>query len=117
MRTSYFSKYKDNNGISICTRPPVWFIGKEYRKLAPKYWMLMAYKKGKITEEEYIEIYKTEVLSKLDPMKVYDDLINLCGEDSVLLCWEASGKFCHRHIVSEWLNDELGTQIVELQIE
>lgn len=116
MNTSYFANYRGDNGISIHPIPPIWYIGKEYRKLSPKYSILLDYRKGKITEEEYIELYYKHVLNKLDPRQVYNDLIELCGEDAVLLCWCGDDKFCHRHIVSKWLNEALGTQITELQM-
>lgn len=116
MTTSYYAKYKGNKAISIYARPPIWFIGKEYKKLSPKHWMVVAYTNGTLSEQEYIEAYTREILDKLDAKKVYNDLINLCGEDAVLVCWESSDKFSYRHIVAEWLNRELGTQITELQI-
>ena len=114
MRTSYFAKYRGDNGISIYAIPPIWYLGKDYRKLAPKNSTLLAYRRGEITEQEYIELYYEQVLNKLDPREVYNDLIKLCGEDAVLLCWCGDDKFCHRHIVAEWLNKCLGTQINEL---
>lgn len=116
MTTSYFAKYRGDNSIAICARPPIWFMGKEYRKLAPKNWFLWEYKKGKITEEKYIELYYEQVLNKLDAKKVYHDLIELAGEDAVLVCWCGKDKFCHRHIISEWFKKELGIEITELQI-
>jgi hypothetical protein len=66
---------------------------------------------------EYEILYRDQVLSKLDPQKVYDDL----GEDAILLCHEKwddikSGKaFCHRRIVAEWLEEELGIEVPELE--
>ncbi len=29
------------------------------------------------------------------------------------MCWEAPDKFCHRHIVSEWLSLSLGVKVEE----
>lgn len=115
MNTSYFAKYKGNNGVCISLIAPSWFIGHTYKRLAPKYFILNDYKKGKINEEEYIRLYYEHVLSKLDAHKVYDELINLVGsEDIVLLCYEKSDKFCHRHIVAKWFKDELDIDILEL---
>lgn len=114
MYTSYFAKYDGNKGVSICKMPPVWFIGEEYKKLAPKNWLGIEYTKGNISEEEYRELFYLEVLHKLDPKEVYNELISFFGKDTVLLCWCGRDKFCHRQIVAEWLNKELGTQIVEL---
>jgi len=46
----------------------------------------------------YVAEYKRNVLSKLDPQKVYDEL-----SDSILMCWEVPVKNCHRRLVAEWL--------------
>ena len=51
-----------------------------------------------------------EVLKNLDPNKVYSDLDN-----SVLLCYEQSYEFCHRHIVASWLEKNLGVKVVECE--
>jgi hypothetical protein len=45
-----------------------------------------------------------------DPQKVFEDR----GEDTILLCWEAPGKFCRRRLVAAWLEEKLGVQVPEL---
>ena len=108
MFTSYFSKYKEGNGISIARITPHWFKGKEYKKLAPSYWLLNKYKNdGDI--EFFTKYYQENVLDLLDPTLIYQEL----GEDAVLLCWEKSDKFCHRHLVAKWLNEKLNLNIKE----
>lgn len=108
MQTSYFAKYKGANAVSIAGKCPEWFTGRQYKKLAPKYWFFKKYKEdGDI--DFYTERYKEEVLSKLDPKQVYEEL----GSDSVILCWEAPGKFCHRYLVAKWLSESLGIDIHE----
>lgn len=110
MNTSYFSKYGNReNGVCIALRQPSFFKGKHYPKLAPKQWFLRKYKRDK-DEKFYAEQYCKEVLEKLDPKEVYEEL----GEDAVLLCWEGKTKFCHRHIVAKWLNQHLGIEVTEL---
>lgn len=101
MFTSYFSKNaKHINAVSISAKCPEWYKGREYKKLAPKYWFFIKYKTDK-DEEFYTEQYFKEVLSKLDAKDVLKEL----GDDAVLLCYEKTGDFCHRHLVSEWLNE------------
>ena len=56
----------------------------------------------------YTKCYEEQVLSVLNPQRVYDDLA-----DKVLLCWEAPGKFCHRRLVAEWLQKSLNVSIPE----
>lgn len=110
MNTSYYDKNaKHPNAVSIAGKSPDWYSGIEFKKLAPKYWFFKKYKEDG-DEEFYYEAYHDEVLDELDAQEVYDEL----GEDAVLLCWESSEKFCHRHIVANWLEDELGIVIEEL---
>ena len=42
--------------------------------------------------------------------EVFEDL----GEDAILLCWEAPGKFCRGRLVAAWLEEKLGVQVPEL---
>ena len=110
MRTSCYSRSgKNPRAVSIAGRAPDSYAGREYKKLAPKKWFFKEYKLDG-DEKKYIKYYYAEVLDKLDPKEVHRDL----GEDAVLLCWEKPGKFCHRHIVAEWLRDKLGIIIEEL---
>lgn len=110
MNTSYFSKSsKHPNAVSIAVKTPAWYTGRIYQKLAPKFWFLKKYKEDG-NKEFYTKQYYTEVLNKLDPDTVFKEL----GEHSVLLCWEASDKFCHRHIVAKWLSKNLNINISEL---
>jgi len=108
MQTSYFAKYKGLNAVSIALSKPKWYQCGEYKQLAPTWNLLNKYKLDR-DEEYYIKHYYEDVLSKLDPKQVYEEL----GEDAVLLCWEKSLDFCHRHIVSEWLHKELGIEVKE----
>lgn len=110
MNTSYYAKSsKHPNAVSIAGKAPAWYTGRQYKKLAPKYWFFKKFKED--GDEEFYKIqYKKEVLDKLDPQEVYKEL----GEDAVILCWEKSGKFCHRHLVAEWLSKALGIEIDEL---
>ena len=110
MNTSYFAKSgKHPKAICITAKRPWFYKGRIYPKLGPKSWFLKKYKKDG-DEDFYTEQYYKEVLDGLDPKKVYEEL----GEDAILLCWEGSGKFCHRHIVAKWLSENLGVKITEL---
>lgn len=110
MNTSYFSKSgRHPNAVSIAGRAPDGFSGREYKVLAPKYWFFKKYKEDG-DKEFYTDRYLEEVLKPLDPLKVVEDL----GRDAVLLCWEKPGKFCHRHIVADWIQEKVGVLVEEL---
>lgn len=99
--TSYFSsrKWELTKGVSIARYVKFW-QGKTYPSLFPSQKLLSDYKNGLIDEKEYERRYVSETLSKLNPKEVYEAL-----DGKVLLCYEKTGDFCHRHIVAKWLND------------
>lgn len=111
--TSYFANLKnlpDNFiPISICGKAPEGYTGLQYRKLAPKYDFFMEGKKNH-DNDYYIKCFDERVLSKLDVLTVIRNLIDLIPADSqakqiCLICYEKPEDFCHRHLVSQWLND------------
>ncbi len=107
--SNFIKSGNEEFAVSIAGKPPKWFSGREYKKLAPKYWFFKKYKEDG-DEEFYTEQYKKEILDKLDPEAVFNEL----GENSILCCWENYNQFCHRHIVAEWLEKELGIEIKEI---
>lgn len=110
--TSYFAKAKkitDPNTVcvSIALNPPPWFNGICYKKVSPTQQILDNWH-ANADEASYIKDYESEVLSKLNPVDVVIDLIKLTDDkydNIVLLCYETSDKFCHRHLLAKWLTD------------
>ncbi len=96
--TSYFAskKYNPKDGISIARYAKFW-DGETCAELFPSEELLRDYKAGLVSEEEYKERYYNETLINVDPVELADRL-----RDRVLLCYEKTGDFCHRHIVAEW---------------
>lgn len=88
-----------------------------FKDLAPKKDFFEIWYKNinKISEEEnnryYIEEYYKQVLSKLDPEKIFSELRN-----SFLLCYEENTDFCHRHIVAAWLELFLTIEVNEVTV-
>lgn len=94
------------------------------RKIAPGYRVFRPLQPGawfnSVSRAEYERLYAAQ-LAKLDPERVVHDLVALAAPHPVvLLCWESRAKieagetFCHRHLVSDFLERELGLQVVEL---
>ncbi len=110
MKTSYFAKYRGPNGVSIALKTPPGFKGGFYPKLAPMPWILAEYKQTG-DEQAFREAYEREVLQHVDPFTVWEDL-----KEKVLLCWEGPGKFCHRRLVAEWLENNLGCDFPGISI-
>ena len=106
--TSYFSskKYKPEAGVSIARYCKFW-KGPSYDKLMPPEYLLSWWKNLSVEEqqncdnrEQYKTAYVTRVLAQLDVHEIAKELDN-----TVLLCYEKSSDFCHRHIVAKWLRN------------
>lgn len=115
--TSYYAKSKkipeDIVRISIAGKAPEYYTGIQYKALAPKYGFFMEWKKNH-NNDFYVKHFYSEVLDNLNPKDVYNKLHELSvGKDCVLLCYEKSDDFCHRHIVAKWLEDNLGIIVKE----
>jgi len=92
--------------VAISQGIPRGWTGRVYRPLAPPWSMI------KISDPvKYIQAYRQQILAKLDPQQV---LIDLGGDDFIMLCWEKPGDFCHRLLVAAWLRKELGVRVDEL---
>jgi len=107
MYTARFHNFKGDNGVSIALYSPNFWLGEEYKALAPTHdiWYEYQWKKD---QKLYTERFNKEVLNKLNPLKVYEDL-----KDSVLLCYEDG--FCHRFLVAKWIEINLGYKVIELK--
>ncbi len=109
MKTSNFANYKGNNGVSIAGKPPENYHGRQYKKLAPSYDIWKQYHDTH-DYERYTARYFDEILSKLNPQNVLNEL----GEDAVLLCFEGLKMFCHRRLVAKWFKYNLNLDVNEI---
>ena len=91
---------------------PDWYKGKTYKKLAPKYSWWKEWHDKKLSEEWYTEKYNETVLNSLEPLTVIN-AIQTFGKNVVLLCFETPEKFCHRHIVAQWLKEKANIDVQE----
>jgi len=111
--TSYFANYRvfpeNRDAVSISRFPPRGFKGKQELRLAPSAKLLQDYKAGAVNEEQYTERYNKETLSTLDPRE-----IAILHKNSIFLCYEKAGDFCHRQLVATWLR-KAGFDIEELR--
>jgi len=109
--TSYFAKLrkmpKDVTPICIARKLPPKVDMLCCPKLYPTSQMLYHYKENNgYTEEHYIRDYDEYVLNLIEPQATVDYLLNMAKtEDIVLVCYEKTGSFCHRNLVTKWLND------------
>ena len=129
--TSYFAKSKkfpeNFIPVSISQYPPKGYEGLECKTLAPTKAILFTYKNSSepdaIKEETYTKSYKEDVLSNADfksllmglQSQLHEDILDSLETDNiwdshnvhlVLTCFEKSGSFCHRNIVSEKMKEQ-----------
>lgn len=124
--TSYFAKIKkfppNVTPIAICIRPPEGYKGLWYPRLAPDYDILKRWRRDH-DEADYIKLFTRSVLDNLSIEMVLqdiDDLLPMHVQQTMmfpyriendpnyhvaLVCYEKSCDFCHRHLVSAWLNN------------
>lgn len=110
----YFSYYgnktamnSDMKKIAISRKVPEWAkVDGTEPILMPTADLLADYKNGIIDEATYTARF-LDGLKSLNP-----DNIGQRYQDTLLLCYEASGEFCHRNLVKAWLN-KAGIKAVE----
>lgn len=128
--TSYFAnkvKLPPNRTISIAITAytPDWWNGDTLSIVAPPKELVLYYKNLKNKRDTdfeklkdfYIEYYTKTILNKLNPNELYSTLESIASmqnkENIVLLCFEKSSDFCHRHVLRDWLQHH-GIQCEEL---
>ena len=112
MFTGYFARLKAYEAkglipVAICGKAPDWYKGHEYKVLAPKWEFFNEWKNGEHEGDNdyFTKHYKEEVLDKLYVQQVVNDLLKFGPlAKIVLVCYEKTGDFCHRHIVADWFN-------------
>jgi uncharacterized protein YeaO (DUF488 family) len=96
--------------FSISKKAPDWYKGKQLPQYAPTWEMIVAYKDNALTSDEYALQYISLLKSRhQSPQKIVDAL----PDKSRLLCYESPGDFCHRRVLAQWVEDELGLIIPE----
>jgi hypothetical protein len=115
MKTSSFFSFSGEGRICVARYAPRRLKAgyRIYRRLAPGSWF------NSVSKEEYERLYQAEVLDKLNPQEVWDELHKLAnGAEPVLLCYEKppfdDRNFCHRRLIAAWLERELGVEVPEI---
>lgn len=112
--TSYFAKAGTNPAnVAITVRPPMFAANMAHcKELAPSWTLVNAFKTGQINEEQY-KVRYLEILrrKKIRP----EDVVASLPDGAILLCYEKTGVFCHRHIAAEWLRQAPDVEVKELE--
>lgn len=117
--TGYYSKVKKYQeaglkAISISVTEPMSIkVDGKIPELAPNQDLFKRYKIGNIDEMEYTSIY----MDQLDAIGIRDILLKIhqYGDDVILLCWEAPKRFCHRHILANYISRNSKLEVKEYE--
>jgi uncharacterized protein YeaO (DUF488 family) len=124
--TSYFAFIpklpEDILKISVSLYTPQWAkVDGCFPCLNPTEQLLREAKFGAVSPAEAMEKYRSEILGKLSPIKVYEELIEMLNNSNkqhlALLCYEKPGAVCHRRFVAQWLEYGNGISISEYVAE
>ena len=115
IKTGYFrgvKKSHHNHIVSIAAGQPKWLpVQYKHKQLAPRYVLLNDFRNDKITEHQYVQQFNA-MLSQLNAQQVYNQLADMSG-NAIMCCHCGINDFCHRHLVAEWLEHQLGIKIEE----
>lgn len=88
----------------------------ELKAFIPSQELFTEMKSNKISELNYTIRYIKQIsdIKNLNELvHALNTLYGLPEQNCVLLCWEGKNKFCHRHILAEYLNINFNTNIRE----
>lgn len=111
--TSYYARQKYNHSnplYAISVSQPEGFSGMILDCVIPPWSIVSAYKNSLITENEYKQQYIAYLNSKKD---IIEKAIRTLPDNSILLCYEAANKFCHRHILAEFITNNFNIPVTE----
>ena len=92
--TSQISKYKLDDGLDITYKTNTIF--------SPTKELVMNFKNGKISEDEYTKIYYGMMRQSYKTNKpLWDKILN--SEHITLLCYCPENSFCHRYLLKDIL--------------
>ena len=102
--------WRDRRVVSIARTRPAGFRGRSAEWLFPSAELLDAYRRGQVHPAEYRRRY----LAQLEDVPAAE-IVQRLGADAILVCWERAGSFCHRRVLAEKIEKELGILVPELR--
>jgi Protein of unknown function, DUF488. len=120
--TGYFARVNQYKAmgldcVCIARYAPKFFNGPVETALAPQPGLLHAYKSNLVNTDEYTDIYLKDI-ANVDVQAILDRWVKTLQPKKgiVLLCYEKSSDFCHRHILAKYCNDKFGMNIREVDL-
>lgn len=125
VKTGYFARMKDYielgyYPVSVARYNPKGMKLFTWSGVSPNANLFSRYKQGKVTEAQY----ESEYLEQLKAYHLDKDLAYLeeLFENNfktnyngyILLCYEKSGSFCHRHILGKYISSNFNYSVQEV---
>ena len=83
------------------------------KELSPSKDLLFSYKNNKISEDDYIEIYVKQIINNpIGVKKLFDIIKERDLKEVHLMCICSMGKFCHRNLLKEILEDPIVKELI-----
>ena len=119
--TGYFAKYKEYQKagyipVSVAGITPEFFEGEKWLDLAPRREFFSKWKRGELTNKEYMKKYLTYL--NTIPAEDIEELAQITREGKfVMCCYEKTGDFCHRHYLAAFLRKAYGFKVTEIPVK
>lgn len=81
-------------------------------QFAPTKDILNRYKKGQISWEKY-EVEYNELIKKREVLNIFNQKYSIYDK-VLLLCSEPTPECCHRRLLADFLNEELGIEVIHI---
>jgi hypothetical protein len=98
--TACYFEPKNHNGLKVSIsqyEPKKIKVDGKLHLFVPDKALLIDYKNGSISNEGYVDRYRSQMRRNLPQIHTWLD--NLDPQiDMTLLCWERAGEFCHRNL-------------------
>ena len=111
--TTYFGNYRkfpnDALPLGVTRFKPSYWEYPNIENLAPSENLLRQFKDKTIDEYVFGQKYLNELSERgLTPHGVRSILESVAnGRDILLCCYERPGEFCHRHLLANWLGNDI----------
>ena len=117
--TSYYAKAgRHPLAYATSSRLPAYIPNlKSFPALAPKWEFVLDQIKGTTTWDDYVNRYM-ELITKERKLNAHQ-IVDVLPDGAILLCYEKSEEMgeCHRRLFAQWIQDETGLFIPELDWE
>lgn len=108
--SNYARSGRNSHAVSISASAPDYYAGEHISSLVPTWHMIREYKSGRMDKEEYSQLYIALMKARNGTAeKIYSTI----PHETIMLCYEKPGDFCHRRVLADWIEDELGVKIPE----